>query len=50
MEQSDRKVILVAGAHRSGTSALKRVVDLLGAYIPAQVMPAVPGTHDRGVW
>jgi hypothetical protein len=34
------RAIVVLGMHRSGTSALTRVISLLGADLPARVMPA----------
>jgi len=45
-----RFCIIVAGMHRSGTSALTRVVNLLGADIARDLMPAVAGDNDRGFW
>jgi hypothetical protein len=44
-----RRAILVLGMHRSGTSALSRVVNLLGAAGPAR--PISPGPDNpRGFW
>jgi len=45
-----RTAILVLGMHRSGTSALTRVISLLGADLPANLMPAVPGNNETGFW
>lgn len=42
-------VIWVAGAHRSGTSALTRVVNLLGAGIPSDLMQA-GAFNVKGYW
>ena len=42
--------IIVCGMHRSGTSAVTRVVNLLGADIACDLMPAVAGDNDRGFW
>ncbi len=42
--------IIVAGMHRSGTSAVTRVVNLLGADIARDLMPPFPGANDRGYW
>jgi|SRR5262245_20949882 len=36
--------------HRSGTSALTRVVNLLGAAITRDLMPPHPGNNDAGFW
>ncbi|MFZ5791297.1 MAG: sulfotransferase family protein [Pseudomonadota bacterium] len=44
-----RKMILVAGMHRSGTSALTRVLSLLGCDLPAHLIPPQP-TNPRGLW
>jgi GT2 family glycosyltransferase len=42
--------IIVAGMHRSGTSAVTRVINLLGADIAADLLPAVVNENDRGFW
>ena len=42
--------IVVAGMYRSGTSAVTRVVNLLGADIARNLLPALPGDNDRGFW
>lgn len=44
-----RRAILVLGMHRSGTSALTRVLSLLGAELPKHVMPANTG-NPTGYW
>src|SRR5689334_3266656 len=44
-----RTAILVLGMHRSGTSALARVVSLLGATAPKTLMPG-DATNPRGFW
>jgi hypothetical protein len=44
-----RQGILILGMHRSGTSAVARVVNLLGAAAPADLMPATP-SNPRGHW
>ena len=47
-----RQALLVLGMHRSGTSALTRVLSLLGAKLPAKILnehqPAVD--NERGHW
>jgi hypothetical protein len=45
-----RTCIIVAGMHRSGTSAIARIVNLLGADISKDLLPPVPGNNDRGFW
>src|SRR5437016_6521332 len=49
-DQRSRTCIIVAGMHRSGTSATARVVNLLGADIASDLLPAVAGVNDRGFW
>src|SRR6266508_360047 len=44
-----KSAILVLGMHRSGTSALSRIVNLLGASAPANPMPPDPA-NPRGYW
>ena len=43
------RAILIAGMHRSGTSAATRCVGLLGAALPATLMPSAPD-NPRGFW
>ena len=38
MLEPERKVILILGMHRSGTSALARTVNLLGAAAPKELL------------
>jgi hypothetical protein len=42
-----RRAIVVLGMHRSGTSALTRVISLLGADLPSNLMPAYR-TNEAG--
>ena len=44
-----RKALIVLGMHRSGTSALARLLILLGADPPSNVMPA-DSTNETGHW
>ncbi len=37
---TNRKALLVLGMHRSGTSAITRVLNMLGAALPRRLMPA----------
>ena len=49
-EQADeRRCLLVLGMHRSGTSALTRVLSLLGADLPATLMPPA-SDNETGFW
>ncbi len=45
-----RKAILVLGMHRCGTSAATRMISLLGADLPSQLMPGLPGNNEMGFW
>src|SRR5579859_249277 len=45
-----RSLILVLGMHRSGTSALTRSINLMGAEIPGTLMPAVADVNPLGFW
>jgi hypothetical protein len=49
MPEPDRKVILILGMHRSGTSALTRSVNLLGAAAPRDLM-APDEFNPSGYW
>ncbi len=46
---SERICILVLGMHRSGTSAVTRVMNLLGANLASGLMPTLPD-NLRGYW
>ena len=45
-----KQIILVLGMHRSGTSALTRVISLKGIALPANLMPPVEGVNAAGFW
>jgi hypothetical protein len=45
-----RQAILVAGMHRSGTSAVTRVLSIIGCSLPGNLVPASRGDNDRGFW
>lgn len=45
-----KQAILVLGMHRCGTSAVTRMLSLLGADLPSQLMPAEPGANELGFW
>ena len=50
MSMSPKHAILVAGMHRSGTSALTRVFSLLGADLPKRLASALPNNNETGFW
>ncbi|HEV8502088.1 MAG TPA: glycosyltransferase [Casimicrobiaceae bacterium] len=45
-----RTALVVLGVHRSGTSALARVLNLCGAFLPERVMPAKLDVNPKGFW
>lgn len=45
-----RVCLLVLGMHRSGTSALTRVMSLMGARLPERLMPPVANNNETGFW
>jgi hypothetical protein len=48
---SQRRVcVLVLGMHRSGTSAVTRVLSLLGCDLPKTLMAAKPNDNEPGFW
>ena len=48
---SHRKIsILVAGMHRSGTSALSRSLNLVGCDLPKTLMKPLPDDNETGFW
>ena len=46
---TERRALLVLGMHRSGTSALTRVLNFHGAALPATLLPANSG-NETGYW
>lgn len=44
-----RKTIMVLGMHRSGTSAVARMLNLLGSDLPRTLMPEAP-SNPKGHW
>jgi hypothetical protein len=45
-----KRAILVLGMHRSGTSALTRVLNLCGADLPKNLMQPIGGNNETGFW
>ena len=48
-EEARKSAILVTGMHRSGTSAVTRVLGLLGCTLPRVVTDSAPD-NERGFW
>lgn len=46
---AERNCLLVVGMHRSGTSALTRVINLHGAFLGSELLPPAP-ENDSGFW
>ena len=49
VQKNGRQAILVLGMHRSGTSAVTRVLNLLGAAVPKTLLPT-DENNPRGYW
>jgi GT2 family glycosyltransferase len=49
-EIASRTALLVLGMHRSGTSALTRTLNLLGADLPHGLIPASTSSNPSGHW
>lgn len=47
---AEKSLILVLGMHRSGTSVLTRVLNLLGADLGSGLLTAQEGVNARGFW
>jgi hypothetical protein len=45
-----QEAILVLGMHRSGTSALTRVLNLVGCDISSDLRPPLPANNESGFW
>ncbi|RCS31506.1 hypothetical protein DEO45_02200 [Rhodanobacter denitrificans] len=44
------RAIIVLGMHRSGTSAITRVLNLLGVELGGRLMPAASNNNESGFW
>jgi hypothetical protein len=49
-EMHKKKLIVVLGMHRSGTSAVTRSLKTLGVDLGDALIPAVAGDNDKGFW
>ncbi|MHC5048661.1 MAG: glycosyltransferase, partial [Planctomycetota bacterium] len=49
-EGSPPEALLILGMHRSGTSALARVVNLLGAHLGSRLLEPQTGVNEQGFW
>lgn len=47
-ERQERRIVVVVGMHRSGTSAIARALQALGVDLGDRLMPPLPGVNDKG--
>ena len=50
MSAVNKKILIVLGMHRSGTSALTRGLQVLGVSLGDNLMPAFEGNNSKGFW
>ncbi|AFX98381.1 hypothetical protein A1OE_179 [Candidatus Endolissoclinum faulkneri L2] len=48
--EPQRTAVIILGMHRSGTSALTRVINLLGVNLGTDLMEAAKDNNERGFW
>lgn len=48
MKKSPKRIVVVLGMHRSGTSAIARGLQALGADLGDRLMPGVAGNNEKG--
>jgi len=47
---NSKKIVVVLGMHRSGTSAITQGLSVLKVDLGNNLMPAIPGNNDTGFW
>lgn len=50
MSATNKKILIVLGMHRSGTSALTRGLQAIGVSLGDNLMPAFEGNNNKGFW
>jgi hypothetical protein len=50
MKTNDKKLIVVLGMHRSGTSAVARGLQVMGVELGDNLMPPTVGNNPKGFW
>lgn len=50
MKKPDKKLIVVLGMHRSGTSVIARGLQVLGVELGDRLMPPSEGNNSKGFW
>jgi hypothetical protein len=48
MIPSDKRLVVVLGMHRSGTSAITRALEVLGVNVGTNLLPPVDGDNAKG--
>ena len=49
-DNEKKRLIVVLGMHRSGTSAITRSLKVMGVELGDTLMPAIQGINDKGFW
>jgi hypothetical protein len=49
-QENKKRIIVVLGMHRSGTSAVTRGLQTLGVDLGSNLMPPVPGNNEKGFY
>lgn len=49
-ETPKKRLFIVLGMHRSGTSAITRALPVLGVELGDRLMPSAEGNNDKGFW
>ena len=50
MNNSDKRIVVVLGMHRGGTSAITRGLKVLGVSLGGNLIPPSPGINEKGFW
>ena len=50
MEKKNKRLIVVLGMHRSGTSAVTRGLQVLGVELGDRMMPPAANNNEKGFW
>ena len=50
MDDSVKRCFFILGMHRSGTSALARVINLCGVDLGNKLMPPAENSNKKGFW
>ncbi len=50
MEMNRKRLIVVLGMHRNGTSTITRGLQVMGVQLGDNLIPGIPGDNDKGFW